>query len=192
MCLLLVHFYPSMCVPSCSGVTIMFTFVQFCPTTPTASSKGQDSDVTPKAIVPSPSSPPGGSLTPVLSSDTLSPLTDAPPSPVSSLSSLSELDHDPSATDSEERASLEPPSRTSREVKPPLSSRITGSKSNHTVIRPVTGFTSTGRERRVIIKPRGSARLTRSSATREKRETGLLQRDSTASSSFLFDFLCTF
>ncbi|KAH9177812.1 hypothetical protein EDB89DRAFT_1442983 [Lactarius sanguifluus] len=166
--------------------------LDFCVTTPTTSPKGQDSDITPKATAPVPSSPPGGRLTPVPSSDPLSPLTDDPPSPLSALSSLSELDDNPSLSDYEMRASVEPPSRNSQEVNPPLSSFITTSKSIDAlppVTRPVTGATSRGRGRRGFTVPYGSARLTRSSTTRVKRETGSLPRDSAASSSLCFDSL---
>ncbi|KAH8996296.1 hypothetical protein EDB92DRAFT_1942681 [Lactarius akahatsu] len=133
-------------------------------TTPTTLPKGQDSDITPKATAPVPSSPPGGRLTPVPSSDPLSPLTDDPPSPLSALSSLSELEDNPSLSDYEMRASVEPPSRNSQEVNPPLSSLIAASKSIDAlppVTRPVTG-------------------------AMEKRETGSLPRDSAARSQSTF------
>ena len=181
-----------MCVLSCLSVSITFIIAQFCPTTPNASPKGQDSDITPKAIVTLPSSPPGGGLTLVPSSDPLSPLTEDPPSPLSALSSLSELDHDPSPTDSEMRASVEPPSCISQEEKLPLSSRFAGSTSNDPsppVTRPVIDATPRGRERRGIVTPYSSARLTRSSATRGQRETGSLHKDSAASSFLHFDSL---
>lgn len=181
-----------MCVLAFSSVSIIFIFAQFCAMTPTASPKGQGSDITPKATAPVPPSPPGGGLTHIPSSDPLSPLTDDPPSPLSVLSSLSELDHGLSPSDSETCASVEPPSRNSQEVKPPLSSCITASKSNDAlppVTRPITGTTSRGRGRRGITMPYGSARLTRSSATREQRETGSLHRDSAASASLRFGSL---
>jgi hypothetical protein len=103
---------------------------------------------------------------------------------------LSELDHDPSPTDSEMRVSVGPPSRISQEEKPSLSLRITAPKSNDLstqVTRPVTGATSRGRGRQVITMPYGSARLTRS--TREQRETGSLHKDSAASLLPRFDLL---
>ena len=155
--------------------------------TPTASPKGQDSDITPKATALVPPSPPGCGITSVPSSDPLSPLTDDPPSPLSALSPLSEPDHDSSLTDSEMRVSVEPPSR--KEVTPPLSSRVTTSKSNDAlplVTRPVTGA---GKGRQGIATPYGSARLTRSSATREQSETGSLHKDGAASSSLHFNSL---
>ncbi|KAI9465677.1 hypothetical protein BJY52DRAFT_477970 [Lactarius psammicola] len=166
--------------------------LDFCVMTPSASPKGQDSDITPKATAPIPPSPPGGGLTPVPSSDPLSPLTNDPPSPLSALSSLSELDRDSSPTDSESRASVEPPSRNFQEVKPPLSSSISAPKFKDTlppVTRPVTGTTSRGRGRRGITAPYGSGRLTRSSATREQREMGSSHRDSAASALLCFDSL---
>jgi hypothetical protein len=150
----------------------------------------QDSDITPKAIVTLPSSPPDGDQTLVPSSDPLSPLTDEPPSPLSALSSLSELDHDPSPTDSETRASVEPPGRISQEEKPPPSLRVAPPKPNDPlppVTRPVTGATSRGKGRRGITMQYGSARLTRSSATREQGETGSLHKYSAASSLLRFD-----
>ena len=191
MSLPLDHFYPPMCVPAFSSASKVFIFAQFCVMTPRASPKGQDSDITPKAIATLPPSPPGRGLTPVPSSDPLSPLTEDPPSPLSALSSLSELD-DPSLTDSEMLASVEPPSRNSQEEEPPLSSHIVASKSNDAlppVTRPVSDATSRGMGRLGITMTYGSARLTRSSAIKEQRETGPLHKDNTASSSLWFDFL---
>ena len=165
-------------------------------TTPTASPKGQDSDITPRATAPVPPSPPGCGLTSVPSSDPLSPLTEDPPSPLSALSSLSEPDYGPSPPDSEMRASMEPPSRNSQEMTPLLSSCITTLQSNDVlppVTRPVTGATPRGNERRGIPMPYSSARLTRSSTTSDERETGSLHRDSAPSSSLRFNSLrCPF
>jgi hypothetical protein len=148
-----------------------FSFVQVRAMTPRVSPEGPDNDATPKPINPLPTL--ALNTNPIPIALNAPPLSDDPPSPLSTLSSLSDLDHSSSLHDEIRPPSVEPPS----DIPPPSCDTAAISTAvPPQVTRLATTIASSSRGRRGFIRPPGSARLTRS-ASIKKQEVGSVDSD---------------
>ncbi|KAH9996661.1 hypothetical protein BJV74DRAFT_280065 [Russula compacta] len=169
-----------------TGLDVMtFTFAQLPAMTHQISPEGPDSDVTPKPTNQRPTSPSIVNPIPLAFGDPSS-LSDDPPSPLSALSSLSELDPSPPPGDSEVHSlNVELPSGIPRSIQPPPSSapsRATTKDSGEALPQVARLATATphGRVGRGFMRSSRSARLTRSASTRKQKEVGSLDGDTKA------------
>lgn len=171
-----------------TGLDVMtFTFAQLPAMTHQTSPERPDSDVTPKPINRPPTSPSIVDPIPLAFGDPSS-LSDDPPSPLSALSSLSELDSSPPPGDSEVHSlNAELPSGIPRAIQPPPSSapsRATTKDSGEALPQVARVATATSRDRggRGFMRSSGSARSTRSASTGKQKEVGSVDGDTKASS----------
>ena len=168
-----------------SGLDVMtFSFTPSPAMAPRISPKEPDNDVTPKPINP----PPTSSL------DVVNPiplaLGDPPslsydhPSPLSTLSSMSELDDSPPPQESEiHTPNVELPSGIPRAIPPPSAPLRDTTKNSGFILsqvpRPTTS--SRGRGGRGFAGLSDSARLTRSASIKKQKEVGLVDGDNSSS-----------
>lgn len=168
-----------------SGMEVMtFSFTQLPAMAPRISPEEPDKDVTPKPIKP-PSISLDVNPIPLALSDPPS-LSVDPPSPLSTLSSMSELDHSPPPHESEIHAPIvELPSGIPRAIQPPSfaplrdTSKGSGSASSQ-VTRP-TATSSRGKGGRGFTRPIGLARSTRSASIKKRKEAGSVDGNLSAS-----------
>src|SRR5712675_1623336 len=148
-----------------------FTFAQLSTITPQISPKGPDSNVTPKPINPPQPSPLNVNPTPLILGDPPS-ISDDAPSPLSPLSSLSELDHNSPPDSGVYTANVELTSGTPQATQPlpPTTPRAPTKKPDSALIQ-VGRLTTTATRSRGgsgSAKPSSSVRLTRSSSIKQK------------------------
>jgi hypothetical protein len=140
--------------------------------TPKASPKELDNDGTPKPVKTFTlnTNPIPIALNPPL-------LSDDPPSPLSTLSSLSDIDHSPSLHDEIHNSNVEPLGGTPRATRPSSPAPLCDTAANLTAVQPQvtrlpTSIASRGRGKRGFARPPGSARLTRSASIKKRKEVG--------------------
>lgn len=176
-----------------SGLEVMtFSFTQLPVMTPRISPEGPDGDVTPKPIKP-PSTSLDVNPIPLALGDPSSLFVD-PPSPLSTLSSMSELDPSPPPQESEIQAPIvELPSGIPLAIQPssfaPLRDTTKGSGSASSQVARLNTTSSRGRGGRGFTRPIGLARSTRSNSIKKRKEAGSVDADISASSLLCFTVL---
>ena len=177
-----------------SGLEVMtFSLTQLPAMAPRISPEVPDSDVTPKPINPPSTSSLDVDPIPLALGDPSS-VSDDPPSPLSTLSSMSELDHSPPAQESEiHTPSVEHPSGIPRAIHPPSSAPLRGAtKSSGSALSQVARITATslrGKGGRGFARSSSSVRLTRSASIKKQKEVGSVDGDMNASSLLCFTVL---
>ena len=176
-----------------SGLEVMtFSFTQLPAIAPRISPEEPDKDVTPKPIKP-PSTSLDINPIPLPLNDPPS-LSVDPPSPLSTLSSVSELDPSPPPHESEIHAPIvEPPSGIPRAIQPlsfaPLRDTSKGLGSASSQVARLTATSSRGRGGRGFTRPTGLARSTRSASVKKRKEAGSVDGNISASSLLRFTVL---
>jgi len=174
-----------------SGLEVMtFSLTQLPAMAPQISPEEPDCDITPKPVNPPPISSLDVNPIPLVLGDPSS-LYDDAPSPLSTISSMSELTpppHDPEI----HTPKVEHPSGIPRAIQPSSSAPLRDTAENSStalslVVRSTT-TSSRGRGGNGFAKPTSSARLTRSSSIK-KQEVGSLDEDVNASSLSCFSIL---
>jgi hypothetical protein len=167
-----------------SGLEVMtFSLTQLPAMAPRISPEEPDRDITPKPVNPPPTSSLDVNPIPLALGDPSS-LPDDAPSPLSTLSSMSELSPPPHEPELH-TPKVEHPSGIPRAIQPSSSAPLRDTTENSgTAFSQVARSTTTpsrGRGGRGFARPTGSARLTRSSSIK-KQEVGSLDEDVNASS----------
>jgi hypothetical protein len=174
------------------GLGVMtFSFTQLPAMAPRISPEGPDNDVTPKPINPPSTSSLDVEPIPLVLGAPSS-LPDDPPSPLSTLSSMSELDPSPPPHESEiQTPNVELPSGIPRAIQPPSFAPLRDTtKSSGFVLSQTARLTTTpsrGRGGRGFARPSSSARLTRSASIKKLKES--VDVDIDASSLLCFNVL---
>jgi hypothetical protein len=151
--------------------------------TPKASPKDPDNDGTPKQVNVLPTFALNTNPIPIAPNPPL--LSDDPPSPLSTLSSLSDIDYSPSLHGENHNSNVEPLGGTLRATQapspaPPCDIAACSIALQPQVTRLPTSITSGGRGRRGFVRLPGSARLTRSASIKKQKEAGSVGSDTNA------------
>jgi len=166
-----------------SGLEVMtFSLTQLPPMAPRISPEEPDCDITPKPVDPPPTLSLDTNPIPLALGDPSS-LSDDAPSPLSTLSSMSELSPPPHEPEIH-TPKVEPPSGIPRAIQPsssaPLRDAVENSGTALSLVARSTATSSRGRGGG-FARQTGSARLTRSSSIKEQ-EVGSLEKDVNSSS----------
>ena len=172
-----------------SGLEVMtFSLAQLPAMTPRISAEEPDRDITPKPVNPPLTSSLDVNPIPLALGDPSS-LPDDAPSPLSTLSSMSELSPPPHEPEIH-TPKVEHRSSIPRAIQPPSSAPLRDTENSATELSQVARSTTTSSRGggRGFARPIGSARLTRSSSIK-KQEVGSLDEDVNTSSSPCFAVL---